>query len=124
MRSSINDLPAVLDSAEATIRQVDWGTMTVETGIVRQSIDLSPFFKGLPDDRCQCPHWGYVLKGQLRYIFAEHEEVYSAGDTYYAPPGHTPIMEAGCEYVEFSPAHELAATVEVVTRNMEAMGAS
>ena len=29
--------------------------------------DLAPLFEGLPDDRCQCPHWGYVLRGKLVY---------------------------------------------------------
>ena len=29
-----------------------------------QDIDATPLLKGLPDDRCQCPHWGYVLSGQ------------------------------------------------------------
>ena len=92
--------------------------MTVEAGEVRQTVDVSPFFKGLPDDRCQCPHWGYVLKGRLHYKFADHEEVYGAGDVYYAAPGHTPVLEAGCEYVEFSPADELRRTMDVVERNM------
>ena len=26
--------------------------------------DIAPLFRGLPDDRCQCPHWGYVVKGK------------------------------------------------------------
>ena len=29
--------------------------------------DMAPMFVGLPDDRCQCPHWGYVFKGKLVY---------------------------------------------------------
>jgi len=28
-------------------------------------VDLAPFFAGLPDDRCQCPHWGYVIHGKV-----------------------------------------------------------
>ena len=27
--------------------------------------DLAPFFKGLPNDQCQCEHWGYVVKGKV-----------------------------------------------------------
>jgi hypothetical protein len=26
--------------------------------------DLAPLFAGLPGDRCQCPHMGYVLEGK------------------------------------------------------------
>src|SRR5262245_38308132 len=66
-------------------------------------MDPAPFFRGLPDDRCQCPHWGYVLKGKITFRFADREETYEEGDAYYAPPGHTPLMFEGCEVVEFSP---------------------
>src|SRR5207245_7421707 len=27
--------------------------------------DLAPLLKGLPDDRCQCPHWGFLFKGRI-----------------------------------------------------------
>ncbi len=122
MRGSRQDLPVAAEMAEGTMRQINWGAMTVEMAEIRQTMDASAFFKGLPDDRCQCPHWGYVLKGRMRYRFADHEEVYDAGDVYYAAPGHLPVLEAGCEYVEFSPADELRKTMEVVERNMAAMG--
>ena len=26
--------------------------------------DLAPLFAGLPDDRCQCPHMGYVSRAR------------------------------------------------------------
>jgi hypothetical protein len=52
------------------------------------------------------------------------EEVFEAGDAYYVGPGHTPILYAGTEVVEFSPTQELGRTMDVVTKNMEEMGAS
>jgi hypothetical protein len=82
--------------------------------------DLAPLMKGLPDDRCQCPHFGYVVKGSVTFRFADHEETYGAGEGYHAPPGHTPVLHAGSEIVEFSPTEALRRTVEVVKRNMEA----
>ncbi|MDQ7842590.1 MAG: cupin domain-containing protein [Armatimonadota bacterium] len=121
MRGSMKDLPVILDVPEGKIWQVEWGGNIVEFGKFNQPVDPAPFFKGLPDDRCQCPHWGYVLKGRLRYRFKDHEEIYEAGDAYYAPPGHTPVLEAGVEYVELSPMKELAKTMEVVKRNMQMM---
>ena len=45
--------------------------------------------QGTPDDRCQAGHWGYVFKGKVTFKFADHEEVYEAGDAYYAPPRGT-----------------------------------
>jgi hypothetical protein len=32
-----------------------------------EDIDHAPLMKGLPDGRCQCPHWGYILKGQWTF---------------------------------------------------------
>lgn len=103
MRGSMQDLPVALEVPEGTIRSIEWGRMSVELGSFRAAADPTPFFVGLPDDRCQCPHWGYVIAGELRYRYADREEVYRAGDTYYAPPGHLPLIAAGTEYIEFSP---------------------
>lgn len=122
MRGSNKDLPVALDVPEGRIWQVEWGNMTVEIGRFGRRMDPAAVFKGLPDDRCQCPHWGYVAKGRLVYRFADREEAYEAGDAYYAPPGHLPLMEAGVEYVEFSPTDELAKTMAVIERNLAAGG--
>ena len=27
--------------------------------------DFTPLFAGLPGDRCDCPHWGYVVEGSI-----------------------------------------------------------
>ena len=84
--------------------------------------DLTPFFKGLPDDRCQCAHWGYVISGKVTFKTADGEETFEAGDAYYAPPGHTPVLYAGTEVVEFSPTDELQRTFEAIEKNMTAAG--
>ena len=84
--------------------------------------DLADFFRGLPDDRCQCPHWGYVITGKLSFRSANGQETFEAGDAYYAPPGHTPYLFAGTEIVEFSPTDALGETIEVVTENLRAAG--
>jgi hypothetical protein len=62
--------------------------------------------KGLPEDMCQCSHYGYVLKCRMRVRYADREEAVEAGDAYYLVPGHAPMMEAGTEIVEFSPKEE------------------
>jgi hypothetical protein len=82
------------------------------------SANLSPLFQGLPDDRCQLPRWGYVLKGKTSFEFADREEVYEAGDAYYVPPGHIPVHHAGAEIIEFSPTDVLGATMVAVMKNM------
>jgi hypothetical protein len=97
---------------------------TVNFVSFRQDVDATPLLKGLPDDQCQCPHWGFVIKGRLTYRFGDREEVYEAGDAFYNPPGHVPIShEPGSEIVQFSPAEELRATEAAMARNMQALQA-
>jgi hypothetical protein len=84
--------------------------------------DLSDLFRGLPDDRCQLPRWGYALAGKVTFRFDGREETYEAGDAYYVPPGHTAIYHAGTEIVEFSPTDALHETIEAVFANLDAAG--
>jgi len=91
----------------------------------RQDIDATALLKGLPGDRCQCPHWGHVIKGKMTMMFANHVETYEAGDAFYAPPGHVPIQhEPGTEIVQFSPSAELRRTEAAMLENMQAMQAA
>ena len=88
----------------------------------REDIDATPLMKGLPDDRCQCPHWGYVVTGKLTFRYADREEVFEAGDACYTPPGHVQVKnEPGTEFVTFSPSDELRTAEAVMMKNMQAM---
>jgi hypothetical protein len=100
------------------------GGWTVGFETYTQDADLAPFFKGLPGDECQCEHMGYVIKGKVAFRSSEGEEVVRAGEAYFAAPGHTPVLYAGTEVVEFSPTEELGRTLEVVAKNMEAIEAA
>jgi hypothetical protein len=102
-------------------RYEELGGYTVGFESFRADADATPLFKGLPDDRCQSPHWGYVLRGRLTFRFADREEVYEEGDAYYAPPGHIPTIEAGTEVVEFSPTVAYERTMTVAAANLAAM---
>ena len=64
--------------------------------------DLAPALKGLPNDLCPCPHWGYILTGRIRVTYAYSVEILKAGDLFYLPPGHTPLGEEDVEFIEFS----------------------
>jgi hypothetical protein len=96
------------------------GGYTVGFETYTEDADMAPLFKGLPDDRCQSPHWGYVIKGRVAYNVGGRDEVIDAGEAYYVPPGHTPKIFAGTELIEFSPTDELSRTIEQVTKNLEA----
>ncbi len=101
------------------------GRFTERDGIVvgfetyTADADPAELFRGLPDNRCQCPHHGYVLRGELIFRYADGtEDRITAGQAYTAPPGHLPVFTAGTELVEFSPAAEMAATMQVVLANL------
>jgi hypothetical protein len=94
------------------------GGYTVGFETYTADADVTPLFAGLPDDRCQCAHWGYVIRGKVTFKTAQGEETFTAGDAYYVGPGHTPVLYAGTDVVEFSPTAELQQTLEVVEKNM------
>lgn len=121
MRGAKSDLPVTVDAGGVLIREAEWGEMNVALETFPAGTETAPLFKGLPDDRCQCPHWGYVLKGRVRIIYKDREEVLSAGDAFYLAPGHTTVFEEDTELVEFSPKGEYHKTLEVAARNFAAM---
>ena len=95
--------PDVGDFGAAIDRGGQLDDYTVDFVTIRESHSLASLLKGLPGDSCQCPHWGYMLAGKLTVSYADHEEVYQAGDAFYMPPGHVPAAEAGSEFIQFSP---------------------
>ena len=92
-------------------REEGLGGYTVNFVEFRQDIDASALLKGLPDDRCQCPHWGYVLKGRIKMKTTSGDEFYEAGEAFYWPPGHSPSAVEDTEYVDFSPSEDFAAVI-------------
>jgi hypothetical protein len=113
------------DHGPVVDRAEELGEYTVNFVTFRLDMDHTPLLRGLPDDRCQCPHWGYVLKGRVTFQFGDREEVFAAGDAFYAPPGHVPVRnEPDTEYLQFSPSDALRRTSEVIMRNMRATPAS
>ena len=103
------------------VRAVQWGDINVSFEKAGSDFDVTPFLKGLPDDLDQCPHWGYVFKGEFITKYKDHEEHITAGQTYYTMPGHTTIVKKDTELLEFSPVKEIQKTFEAITKNMQAM---
>jgi hypothetical protein len=118
--TSKQQAPVEVDNEVIEGRYVELDGYTVGFETFKQDFDPAPLFHGLPDDRCQSPHWGYVIAGRLTFRYADREETFVAGDAYYGAPGHTPLVYAGTEVVEFSPTDLFGATMEVVGRNLEA----
>ena len=98
----------------------EWGKLTIDFSKFPPS-NLAPLLKGLPDDLCQCPHWGYLFKGKIVVRYADREETIQAGQAFYMEPGHAPEALEDCELVQFSPTDLRHEVVEAMVRNMRAM---
>ena len=122
-RTSKAEAPIALDEPMIEGRYVELNGYTVGFETHKADMDPGPLFRGLPDDRCQCPHWGVVNRGKVVFRYADHEETFGAGDVYYGAPGHLPLIFADTELIEFSPTDALNTVMGVVGANLEAMKA-
>jgi len=112
--SSHQPIPGMLD---AYSHELDGWTVSIETHPI--DLDAAFLFKGAPNDQCQAPHMGYVLKGKYGMRTADGvEEVYEAGDAFFVGPGHTPITFAGCEIVYFTRTEEANRELPVAAANL------
>jgi hypothetical protein len=96
-------------------RTCDLGGQTIAWVVLPKGADLAPALKGLPGDACQCPHWGYMIKGRLLMRTKDGDRTYEAGQAFYWGPGHTPEALEDCEYVDISPTAELEDVLAHVT---------
>lgn len=109
----------VVDYGPVREASADVDGYTLNIVSFQDDIDGAPMLRGLPNDNCSCPHWGYVVKGRKTFTFADHVEEYVAGEAFYVGPGHTPAAVAGTEIVLFSPTEELKATAEALQQGIQ-----
>jgi hypothetical protein len=108
----LDRLPVVVDEDDVEIRAGEFGELTVARVRLAKGHDARPLFAGLPGDLCQCPHWGYVVKGSLRVWTADGASEFHAGQAFYWPPGHAPEALEDSEFLEISPTRELRSLYE------------
>ena len=114
MRVAKDEVNVRMDIPGAVIRQqMEFGDVTGydkisgECFTLSAGVDTTPLFQGLVGNLCQCPHWGFVLRGQLTTTDAKGvKETVNANDLFYWPPGHNVMVEADAEIVMFSPQRE------------------
>jgi hypothetical protein len=114
MRIAKDDVQVKLSIPGAVLRQqVGFGDVTgfskisAEFFTLAAGVDTTPLFQGLQGDACQCPHWGYVLRGQLTTTDAKGvRETAKGGDLFHWPAGHNVHVDADADLVMFSPQHE------------------
>ncbi len=100
------------------------GGMSVGYMEVPGPADFTPMFKGLPDDMCSSPHWGYVLDGSLKIRYpGGKEETVKAGEVFYWPAPHTGIVEKNVKFIDFSPDGKFNVVMDHLAKRMKEMAA-
>jgi hypothetical protein len=126
MRIAKTDIPARIQVPGAIARQaLDFGDATGYGKIAGEyfslatGTDIAPLLKGLEDDLCQSPHWGYLLAGQVTVTYKDgREESIAGGDLFYWPPGHTVKVGQDAEIILFSPQAEHCRVVDHLHRQL------
>lgn len=120
MRVPKDEVDVKMEIPGAVLRQrTDFGdvsgydTFGAEYFSFAEGVDTTELFQGLEGDRCQCPHWGFVLSGQITTTDANGaQETVRAHDLFYWPPGHNVKVDADAEIIMFSPQHEHSLVID------------
>ena len=128
MRIAKTDIPEKINIPGAIARQAldfgdasGYGKIAGEYFSMAAGVDIAPLLKGLENDLCQSPHWGYLLEGEVTVTYTNgDEETINGGDLFYWPPGHTIRIGADAELILFSPQHEHCTVVNHLKGQLEA----
>jgi hypothetical protein len=126
MRVAKNDVPEKIRIPGAVARQATgfgdatgYGAMAGEYFSLAAGTDIAPLLKGLEDDLCQSPHWGYLIEGGVTVTYKNgSQESVQGGDLFYWPPGHTVAVTQDAEIILFSPQREHCAVVEHLRKQL------
>jgi hypothetical protein len=126
MRVAKDDVDVQMQIPGAVIRQRkgfgragDFGGISGEYFTLAAGVDTTPLFQGLEGNLCQCPHWGFVLQGQLTTTDAGGaQETVRTNDLFYWPAGHNVRVDADAEIVMFSPEREHSHVIEHMRRKV------
>jgi len=126
MRIAKEDVPVRINVPGATARQqtefgdvTGYGKMGAEFFSFGAGTDITELLHGLEGDSCQCPHWGYVVKGEITAMYSSgEEETAVSGDLFYWPPGHSVRAGKDTDIVMFSPQKEHGEVIEHILRKI------
>ena len=124
MKIKKEEIPIAMEAPGLVARLMpDQGGFDMSYNQFPKGTDFTPLLKGLECDHCHCPHWGYIFEGTFRFIYPDgSEEVYEAGDFYYAPAGHTAIVDEDVKFIDLSPHKEHQEVLAHVGKVMAEMG--
>jgi hypothetical protein len=128
MRVAKDDVEVRMEIPGAVIRQrrgfgdvSGFDMISGEYFTLSAGVDTTPLFQGLEGNLCQCPHWGFVLRGQITTTDADGEqETVNANDLFYWPAGHNVRVDEDAEIVMFSPQREHTLVIDHMIRMVNA----
>lgn len=128
MHVAKDDVDVKMEIPGAVIRQrtefgdaTGLGKISGEYFTLSAGVDTTPLFQGLHGDLCQCPHWGFVLRGELIATDAKGvEETVKQNDLFYWPPGHNVKVIVDAELVMFSPQNEHSHVIDHMIKKVSA----
>jgi hypothetical protein len=126
MRINKKDIPTKIDAPGAIARQAinfgdasDCGSLAAEYFSLGAGADIAPLLKGLEDDACQAPHWGFMMSGKVVITYTDgRDETCSGDDLFYWPPGHSVRVVDDAEVILFSPQVEHAQVLDHMLATM------
>lgn len=123
MKQNLDTIPTLMEGPGTLMkREAGFGGMDATYAQLPQGTDFSPLLKGLCNDSCHSPHWGYMLEGVFRIVYDEgNEDVLKTGDFFYLPAGHTAVVEEDMKVIFFSPEKEHGEVLAHVKKVMESM---
>ena len=119
-------VPVKIDVPGATARQATdfgdpsgCGTLSAEYFSLGAGTDIAPLLKGLNDDACHSPHWGYMISGDLVVTYTDGtEETCQGNDLFHWPAGHSVRVTSDAEVVLFSPQQEHLEVMDHMLKQM------
>lgn len=128
MRVTKDEVEVRMDIPGAVLRQrldfgdaTGYGRISGEYFSLSAGVDTTPLFVGLEGGGCQCPHWGFVLRGRITTTDANGtRETVNANDLFYWPPGHNVQVEADADFIMFSPQREHTLVIEHMRDQVQA----
>jgi len=127
MRVAKDDVDIRMEIPGAVIRQrtgfgdvSGFSEISGEYFTLSAGVDTTPLFQGLEGNLCQCPHWGFVLRGRITTTDAKGEqETVNANDLFFWPAGHNVRVDEDAEIIMFSPQREHTLVIDHMIRMVE-----
>lgn len=101
------EIPGAILRQKTNFGEAGSGKMGAEYFSLSAGVDTTQLFIGLEGNMCQCPHWGYLLSGQITTTDANgNKETVNGKELFHWPAGHNIMVDADAEIIMFSPQDE------------------